>query len=591
MRCKKNILISILTLAVSLISAAGAGTADCYAKDSITNSKELENARSSVYEQYVKSISSRKNELQSGKIKIGNYTMTFSAKVIGKPDENGYPVYFGLHGGGTPNTDLQKEQYEIMKDYYSNSISSGIYIVPLGLEARYDEHYMPESFQFYDRLIEDAVIFNNGDPNRVYMMGFSSGGDGVYGIAPLYADKLAAVNMSAGFPHVHKLENMYNLPICLQVGEFDSAFGRSLMVAEYDSWLKELKQKYKGGYIHETFIHKGGDHNNWDDVTNRYQMVVDKSFVMDWLQGSKNVKYVSADTDAVRWVSKYTRNPIPEKVVWATNASDGLRKTKAFYWLDRDGCLDNTTVVASYDKAKNTITIEQCDATNGTLKVYLNNNMVDLFKEVTVVVQGKNFKIKPVISTEIMKGTLKARGDINYMFDAQIDIQLSQDKNKIKVNAASSYKSDYDVKGIDNLVKWNSDDLFLVDNSLFGITYDQLCKKLGVSLAKPEKWTYWGNNLLWTSYTVDDNHSIVFMFQNNKTAIIYSEREGAITKKVISSAARTLGARRTIDGLPTTESEVGILTMNNCSRFYIEDNVYDGKSHMVQKYVYYKYKD
>jgi poly(3-hydroxybutyrate) depolymerase len=36
----------------------------------------------------------------------------------------------------------------------------------------------------YDRLIENMIIFEDIDPNRVYFLGYSCGGDGVYQIAP-----------------------------------------------------------------------------------------------------------------------------------------------------------------------------------------------------------------------------------------------------------------------------------------------------------------------------------------------------------------------------------------------------------------------
>ncbi len=283
------------------------------AANNITSESELNKARQTVYDDYVKGLSSRKKELQSGKITIDNKTMTFSVKIIGKPDANGYPIYFGLHGGGVTDTKVQKEQYELMQNYYNYSIKNGIYIVPKSLEARYDEHYLPETFLFYDRLIEDAILFNNGDPNRVYMMGFSSGGDGIYAIAPLYADRLAAVNMSAGYPHVNRIDNLYNLPICLQVGENDTAYDRNILVAKYALRLKELNKKYKGGFVNQVYIHKNGTHNSWSDVTTNNQQVVDKNSIEKWLQKSKSIKYVNANTDAVRWVSGYTRNPIPNK--------------------------------------------------------------------------------------------------------------------------------------------------------------------------------------------------------------------------------------------------------------------------------------
>ena len=38
-----------------------------------------------------------------------------------------------------------------------------------------------------DRLIENLVVFEGVDPNRVYLLGYSAGGDGVYQLAPRMA--------------------------------------------------------------------------------------------------------------------------------------------------------------------------------------------------------------------------------------------------------------------------------------------------------------------------------------------------------------------------------------------------------------------
>ena len=45
------------------------------------------------------------------------------------------------------------------------------------------------------RLIENLVALQEVNPNRVYLMGYSAGGDGVYQVAPRMADTLAAAAM------------------------------------------------------------------------------------------------------------------------------------------------------------------------------------------------------------------------------------------------------------------------------------------------------------------------------------------------------------------------------------------------------------
>ena len=77
-------------------------------------------------------------------------------------------------------------------------------------------------------------------PNRVYLLGFSAGGDGVYAIAPRMADRFAAVNQSSGHPNGVTLLNNANLPTCIQSGIRDTMFSpkRSVASAGFDQQLE-----------------------------------------------------------------------------------------------------------------------------------------------------------------------------------------------------------------------------------------------------------------------------------------------------------------------------------------------------------------
>ena len=71
------------------------------------------------------------------------------------------------------------------------------------------------------------ILCHSVDPNRVYLLGYSAGGDGVYQITPRMADRWAGANMSAGHPNGVGLVNLYHVPFVIQVGECDSAYNRN----------------------------------------------------------------------------------------------------------------------------------------------------------------------------------------------------------------------------------------------------------------------------------------------------------------------------------------------------------------------------
>lgn len=554
-----------------------------------TSIDEINIAKEQIYNEYVKGISHRMNDLASGEITINDTTMTLSVKQIGNPDENGYPLFIALHGGGTENEAIADEQYMIMKDYYSNyGIENGLYVVVRSLKARYDEHYLPESFLFYDRIIEDAIAFYNADPNRIYITGFSSGGDGVYSIAPMYADRLAAVNMSAGCPHIMRVENLYNLPICLQMGENDSPYNRNILVAEFDGQLNYLNQRYGGGYIHDTYIHVGGTHNqNWSDISTTAQKVVTADSIYAWKKDPSLASYTYKNTSTYEWLKKYTRNPIPQRVVWSTNEYAGLRRSKAFYWLDRDGILDGI-ITASYDKANNQINIEQCTSAYGKLKIYLNPDMLDIFSDISVNVLGNIVKVRPIVSKQIMNYTLDARGDINYIFTSEIDITFDLEKGTAVVEVIGIPENNYnDIYGAENLLKWDENEVFCPNQSLFNITYEELQQKLNVALPVPEKWDYWGENLYWTAVTMGDN-SVIFMFQSNKCKYIYSEKEGSISSSFELAVKERLGTLVTYNGMVVSRTDVEHMALGRTCSVIFFDNIYDDKHHLQQRYEYYE---
>ena len=152
-------------------------------------------------------------------INMGDRQMKYTLDIIGNPDENGlYPLYITLHGGGEASEEENNSQWLAMKDYYSESVSNGIYVAVRGMEDVWNLHFLDDSYPMYDRLIEDMILLKNADPNRVYLLGFSAGGDGVYAIAPRMADRFAAVNMSSGHPNDVCLLNTSNLPFEIQVG-------------------------------------------------------------------------------------------------------------------------------------------------------------------------------------------------------------------------------------------------------------------------------------------------------------------------------------------------------------------------------------
>ena len=82
---------------------------------------EENTVRIRIWDEYVRSQSSdstRIAEMRGSAISFGGVTMRFTCFVIGRPGNNGYPLFIAMHGGGAGSAQINDQQYEHMKSYY-----------------------------------------------------------------------------------------------------------------------------------------------------------------------------------------------------------------------------------------------------------------------------------------------------------------------------------------------------------------------------------------------------------------------------------------------------------------------------------------
>ena len=394
----------------------------------LTSNEAIKALRDAVWADYVASLpETRATEIQKNKITtftVRGRTMKVQTRVIGRAPEGGYPIFIVLHGGGSdPTGEMNESQWSGMAARYANLISCpGIFVSCRAIEDTWNCHSVDGSYMFYDRIIENCSLFLNGNPNRAYIVGYSAGGDGVYQIAPRMADRFAAANMTAGHPNGISMVNTYNLPFFLQVGELDTAYSRNTVTVEYSNLLDSLASQYGGGYIHSVFVHAGKEHGVVGDNATSAQTVVDDTAL--WLKsgGRSGVGGTkSATTHAGTLMSAYTRNPLPTRVLWDLSCrTPSARRITSFYWVAAPLTVQNGILDITYDKATNTVRVNSCTVnTKGKFTVYLNEDMVDLFKEVTFDYCGTKTSFMPVLSEKVLEDTTKERGDKNFQFVAK----------------------------------------------------------------------------------------------------------------------------------------------------------------------------
>lgn len=331
----------------------------------------------------------RKDEWDKKVIKLDKLEMKFDFKVFGKKPKNGRSLFISMHGGGGAPKRVNDQQWRNQIRLYEPK--EGVYLAPRAPTDTWNLWHQSHIDEFFTRIIENAIVFEGVDPNRVYIMGYSAGGDGVYQLAPRMADQLAAAAMMAGHPNNAQPDGLRNIGFALYMGGKDAAYSRNKKAAEWKEWLEKLKKADPDGYVHQVVIYPKYGH---------------------WMNREDRV--------AVPWMAKFTRDPFPKKIVWKQSGTTHSR----FYWIavDKENRKGGTMVVAS--RNDQTINIEKTEGLN-SVNVRLNDAMIDFDKPVQIKVGDRLVKtIEPKRNILSIFTTLAERGDPKavYSFETSIDL-------------------------------------------------------------------------------------------------------------------------------------------------------------------------
>jgi poly(3-hydroxybutyrate) depolymerase len=331
----------------------------------------------------------RAAELKDRKLVDGKREMPFAVRAFGEKPAAGHSLWLSLHGGGNAPARVNDGQWENQKKLYK--LDEGLYVAPRAPTNTWNLWHEEHIDRLFARLIEDFVAIEGVDPDRVYVLGYSAGGDGVYQLAPRMADTWAAAAMMAGHPNDASPLGLRNVPFALQVGARDAAYNRNKVAAEWGEKLKELQKADPGGYEHFVKIHEGKGH---------------------WM----NLE----DAAALPWMAKHRRNPTPDRVVWKQSTVTHDR----FYWLAVPPGSAKAGALVEVKRSGQTIEVTAAEGV-AKLLVRLDDRMADLDRPVTVTHQGKTLFEGPAHRTiGTMAKTLAGRGDPKLVFDAEVTVEV-----------------------------------------------------------------------------------------------------------------------------------------------------------------------
>lgn len=295
----------------------------------------------------------RKAEMEAKAITLGDHTLRWLDQTFGDAPPDGRSLWISMHGGGNAPARVNDRQWQNQIRLYEPV--EGVYLAPRAPTDTWNLWHQDHIDPLFQRLIDDHVALAGVNPNKVYLMGYSAGGDGVWQVAPRMADRFAAASMMAGHPNEASLLSLRNLPFAVFVGGNDAAYNRNKVVAGRIEELDRLAAGDEGGYVHLGRVYEGLGH---------------------WMN--------KQDAEAVPWMAQFRRQPWPRKVVWEQD--DVVHRR--FYWLQVPPGVpiaDRAKILAEVSGRTITLTGQ----VPSPMQLRLSDELFDLDSPLTVIVNGR----------------------------------------------------------------------------------------------------------------------------------------------------------------------------------------------------------
>lgn len=315
--------------------------------------------------------------------------MPFYFGYKGAKPQAGYPLFLYLHGSGPKDKEWTNGLY--FARHWADGPS--LYFVPqIPNEGRWYRWYQRSKQFAWNRLLRQALLRPDVDPNRLYVTGISEGGYGSQRLASFYADYWAAAGPMAGGEPLKNApaENLSQVPFSFLTGAEDKEFYRDILTGYTRDALDSLAAQVPGSYVH------------------RIELIPGKGHHIDY-------------RPTTPWLARHTRNPWPRRYSWEDYEMDSLHRSGFYNLIVDERPVDSLRTRYDVDIHDNEVNIEvrnvhytttQIDpvygiemkfartyepARTGRFTVMLDEHLVDLSRPVRVVVNGR----------EVFQGRLK----------------------------------------------------------------------------------------------------------------------------------------------------------------------------------------
>lgn len=331
-----------------------------------------------------------------------------------------YPFFLYTHGSGGKSNEWATG-LSICSEFKD---SPSIYFIPqIPNEGDYYRWWQKAKQFAWEKMLRLALVSGNVNPDKVYVFGISEGGYGSQRLASFYGDYLAAAGPMAGGEPLKNapVENCRNIAFSLRTGEKDNGFYREKLTRYTKAEFMKFQQKYPESFIHNI------------------ELIPERGHSIDY-------------TPTTPWLSQYTRNPYPKFVSWENFEMDEQYRTGFYNIFVKERSNDNFDSRTYYEMEikENNITLKvdlvnykateidprwgielksekrYTPATKGKVILYLNDKLVDLNKDIVVMVNGKKaFQGKVKLELKNIVNSCATFFDPQRLYPAAIEIDLS----------------------------------------------------------------------------------------------------------------------------------------------------------------------
>ncbi|MGQ0553197.1 MAG: alpha/beta hydrolase [Planctomycetota bacterium] len=376
---------------VRLTAVLGLALAGCAAGNSARaglTRAEAEAAGARLWQQRVEELRAERHaEFEARALEADGVRLPFWFTRFGEAPPGERSLWISLHGGGGAPAEVNDQQWQNQQRLYTPA--EGFYVAPRAPTDTWNLWHQAHIDVLLVRLITDFIALQGVNPDRVYLLGYSAGGDGVYQLAPRMADRFAAAAMMAGHPNETQPDGLRNLPFAIHVGALDDGYGRNAVAASWAARLDEFSREHPADYLHAARLHEGKGH--WMD---------------------------RQDAEALRWMAQFSRRARPRRITWL---QDDVTHSR-FYWLAVDEPAAGARVEAEI--VGQTVRILAARGVT-SLRIRLDDELLDLDREVVVVQQQRElFRGRVPRSLEVLARTLAERNDPRGIYSAEVVVTL-----------------------------------------------------------------------------------------------------------------------------------------------------------------------